>query len=99
MRGRGRPIATVLTDALARRPDGRPAALAAAFAEACGWPLSREAALRAVTREGCLVIVARSRGWADQVEALDTRIRAKMNARFGREVATALDVRVGPLDR
>ena len=40
MRGRGRPIATVLTDALAGRRDARLAAAAAAFSEACGWPLA-----------------------------------------------------------
>ncbi len=99
MRGRGRPIASVLTDALASRPDARLAALTAAFAEACGWPLAREVALRAITREGRLVAVASSRGWADQVTALGPRIRARMNARLGREVATGFDVRVGPLDR
>jgi Dna[CI] antecedent, DciA len=99
MRGRGRPISTVLTDALAGRPSARLAAIAAAFAEACGWPLAREASVRAVTRERCLVIVASTRGWADQVEALGPRICARVNARLGREVASALDVRVGPLGR
>jgi hypothetical protein len=99
MRGRGRPIATVLADALAGRPDALRAQVAAAFAEACGWPLSREVTLRALTRDGCLIAVARSRGWADQVVAFGPRIRARVNARLGREIATSLDVRVGPLDR
>jgi hypothetical protein len=99
MRGRGRPIATVLTDALAGRPHARRARIAAAFAEACGWPLAREVALRAITREGCLIAVASSSGWADQVTALGHQIRARMNARLGQEIATAIDVRVGPLDR
>jgi len=99
MRGRGRPIATVLTDVLAPRADARAVALAAAFAEACGWPLSREVTLRAVNREGRLIAVASTRGWADQIASLGPTIRARMNARLGREVATALDVRVGPPDR
>jgi hypothetical protein len=99
MRGRGRAIATVLADALAERPAARLPALAAAFAETCGWPLAREVALRAITREGCLVVVASSRAWADQVHALGPRIRARLNARLGRPIATGLDVRVGPLGR
>ena len=99
MRGRGRSIATVLTDALGRRRDARQAAVAAAFAEACGWPLAREVALRAFTRDGCLIAVATTQGWAEQVRALGPTIRARINARLGRELATGLDVRVGPLDR
>jgi Dna[CI] antecedent, DciA len=99
MRGRGRSIAAVLGDALAGRPDASRARVAAAFAEACGWPLAREVALRAITREGCLIAVASSRGWADQITAFGPKIRAKVNARLGQEIATALDVRVGPLDR
>jgi Dna[CI] antecedent, DciA len=99
MRGRGRPIATVLADALAGRADARRARVAAAFAEACGWPLAREVSLRAITQDGCLIAVASSRGWADQVIALGPKIRARMNGRLGQDTATALDVRVGPLDR
>ncbi len=99
MRGRGRPISAVLTDALGRRPDARLAAAAAAFAEACGWPLSREVALRALTRDGRLIAVASSRAWADQVERLAPTLRARVNARLGAEVAVVLDVRVGPLGR
>ncbi len=99
MRGRGRPISTVLADALDPSGSALPAALAAAFAEACGWPLSREVALCALTRDGRLIAVARSRAWADQVEALAPALRARVNARLGREVATALEVRVGPIRR
>jgi hypothetical protein len=99
VRGRGRPIATVLADALGGRRDARLAAVAAAFSEACGWPLSREVAVRGLTRDGCLIAVASTRGWADQVEALGGRIRARVNARLGREVAQRLEVRVGPLGR
>ena len=99
MRGRGRPIATVLADALDGRSEAGRARIAAAFAEACGWPLAREVALRGITRDGWLIAVASSPGWADQVTALGPRIRARVNTRLGREVATGLDVRVGPLDR
>ncbi len=99
MRGRGRPIATVLGDALRGRSEARPAAIAAAFAEACGWPLSREVALRAETRDGRLIVVARSRGWADQVEALAPMILERVNTRLGRTTLSGLDVRVGPLEK
>jgi len=99
MRGRGRPIATVLTDALAGRRDARLAALATAFSEACGWPLAREVSLRAVTRDRRLVVVASTQGWADQIEAVGPKVCARMNARLGRDVASALEVRVGPLGR
>jgi len=99
MRGRGRPISTVLADAFAGRPDARMAAVAAAFSEACGWPLTREVALRALTRDGCLIAVASTQQWADQVTALGPRIRARVNARLEAEVAVRLEVRVGPLDR
>ncbi len=99
MRGRGRPIASVLADALASRKDARLAAVAAAFSEACGWPLAREVALKAVTRDGCLLAVASTRGWADLVEALSSVLQARVNARMGRPIANRLEVRVGPLDR
>jgi len=99
MRGRGRPIATVLTDALAGRRDARLAAAAAAFAEACGWPLAREVSLRALTRDGRLMAVASTQGWAEQVERLAPQLCQRVNARLGRAVAVGLEVRVGPLDR
>jgi hypothetical protein len=99
MRGRGRTIATVLADTLGPRRDARRAAVAAAFLEACGWPLSREVAVRGLTQDGCIIVTASSRAWADQVEALGPRLRARVNARVGEEVATRLDVRVGSLGR
>jgi hypothetical protein len=97
MRGRGRRISTVLADALERRPGARPAVLAAAFAEACGHPLCREVSLRAVTREGLLIAVARTPEWASQLEALSGILCDRVNARVGQVVATGLEVRVGPL--
>jgi hypothetical protein len=99
MRGRGRTIATVLADALGPRREARRTVVAAAFLEACGWPLAREVAVRGLTQDGCLIAVASTRAWADQVEALGPTLRARVNARMGREVATSLDVRVGPLGR
>ncbi len=89
----------MLADALVGRRDARQAAVAAAFSEACGWPLAREVALRAVGRDGCLFAVASSRAWADQVIALAPRICDRVNARLHAPVAARLDVRVGPLDR
>jgi len=96
-RGRGRSIASALVEALRTRPAARSAALAAAFAEACGRPLGREVVLQSVTRDGRLVVVARSQAWADQVVALGPAICAKVNARLGAGVAAGLDVRVGSL--
>lgn len=97
MRGRGRRISTVLADALERRAGSRPAVLAAAFAEACGHPLCREASLKAVTRDGVLIAVARTPQWAAQLESLGSILCERVNARVGHEVAKTLQVRVGPL--
>lgn len=99
MRGKRRRIATVLADALAPRNDARRPAAAAAFAEAVGWPLSREVQLRAVTREGRLLAVARTEEWAAQVRVLAPRIVERMNARLGPGTAVDVDVRLGPLER
>jgi hypothetical protein len=99
VRGRGRPIATALSDALAGKPEAASAALTAAFAEACGWPLAREVSLRGATRDGRLLLVASTRGWADQVEALAGMLRARVNGRLGRAAVSGLEVRVGPLGR
>ena len=97
MRGRGRRISTVLADALKVRTGSRPALLAAAFAEACGHPLCREASLKTITREGVLIAVARSPEWAAQLEAIGVILCERVNARLGQQVATSLQVRVGPL--
>lgn len=99
MRGKRRRIATVLADALAPRGEARRPAAAAAFAEAVGWPLSREVQLRALTREGRLLAVARTEEWAAQVRALAPRIVERMNARLGKGAAVDVEVRLGPLER
>ncbi len=46
MRGRRRTIAATLAVVLARTPQARKAALAAAFADACGPRIAREASFR-----------------------------------------------------
>jgi len=89
-------VATVLADALARRPEARLAAAAAAFAEALGWRLAREAQLRAWTRDGRLIAEVRGEAWAEQLRALAPEILKRLEARLGPGSATALDVRVAP---
>jgi hypothetical protein len=88
----------VLADALVPRSEARLASLAAAFAEACGQPLSRECAARGLTRDGRVLVVARTPDWAAVVEANAATIRARVNARLGSLVVNGLEIRVGPLD-
>jgi predicted nucleic acid-binding Zn ribbon protein len=94
MRGRRRSLASALADALAEVPSARPVALAAAFAEACGPRLAREASVRGVTREGRLLVVATSPAWAAQLRVLAPELCERLNARLGRTVASGLDVHV-----
>ena len=68
MRGRRRTVASVLADALARRPGAEAAAVAAAFAEACGPRLAREVSMRGVLRDGRLLVLVRSEEWAAQLD-------------------------------
>ncbi len=96
MRGRRQTIASVLAQALGRRADAEGAALAAAFAEACGPRLAREVSLRGPLKDGRLLVLARSAAWAAQVEALAPELCARVNARLGRAVAPGLEVRVAP---
>lgn len=96
MRGRRQTIASVLARALAARGEGEGAALAAAFAEACGPRLAREVSLRGPLRDGRLLVLARSSAWAAQVEALAPELCDRVNARLGRPVAIGLEVRVAP---
>jgi predicted NAD/FAD-dependent oxidoreductase len=93
-RGRRRTIASVVAETLSRRPEARRPAAAAAFAEACGWPLSRELAVRGLGPDGHLWVVASSAEWARQAEGIAEEIVARMNARLGRPAVSALDVRV-----
>jgi hypothetical protein len=96
MRGRRRTVAAVLAEALAARPGAGAAALAAAFADACGPRLAREASLRGVARDGRLLVLVRSPAWGQQIAALEREICAALNARLGRTAARGLDVRVAP---
>lgn len=92
MRGRRRTLASTLLDALERVPGAQAAALAAAFAEACGPRLARETSLRGTTQDGRLLVVVRTRAWADQVSTLAPVLCERVNARLGRQVATGLSV-------
>lgn len=96
MRGRRRTLASVIAESLASRGAAEPVAIAAAFAEACGPRLAREVSCRGVTREGHLLVVARTPAWASQVEALGETLCARVNARLGRTAARGLDVHVAP---
>jgi hypothetical protein len=95
-RGRGQRVAGVLAKALARTHGARLPAAAAAFAEACGFPLARECAARALTRDGRLLVEARSERWAEQLVALAPAIAARVNERLGADAVSAIEVRVRP---
>ena len=95
MRGRSRTLADALAEALSARPQARKAALAAAFAEACGTRLAREASLRGPLPDGRLLVVVRSAAWADQLQALEQTICARIEARVGLGSAPGLSIRVG----
>jgi len=92
MRGRRRTLAATLADVLARVPAAQAVALPAAFAEACGPQLAREASCRGLTREGRLLVVVRTQAWATQVAELAPMLCDRVNARLGRTVAHGLDV-------
>ncbi|HET8541344.1 MAG TPA: DciA family protein [Anaeromyxobacter sp.] len=84
----------MLAQALAPREGAEGAALAAAFAEACGPRLAREVSLRGPLKDGRLLVLARSAAWAAQVEALAPQLCERVNARLRRAVASGLEVRV-----
>lgn len=84
----------MVAESLARRPEARRPAAAAAFAEACGWPLSRELTVRGLGPDGHLWVVASSADWARQLEAVAGAVVERVNARLGRPAVTAIDVRV-----
>jgi predicted nucleic acid-binding Zn ribbon protein len=96
MRGRRQTIASLLAQALAPRRAAEGAALAAAFADACGPRLAREVSLRGPLKDGRLLVLARTAAWAAQVEAIAPVLCERVNARFGREIAAGLEVRVAP---
>ncbi len=96
MRGRRRTLASVLAEALARRPAAAAgdAAIAVAFAEACGPQLARAASFRGVMADGRLLVLATGEEWATQLRALDRTLCDRVNQRLGRRAARGLDVRV-----
>jgi hypothetical protein len=95
MRGRRRTIASALAETLVRRPEARTAALACAFADACGPRLARESSLRGQAADGRLLVVVRTPAWAEQVAALEREICDRVEARMGPGSAPGLLVRVG----
>ncbi len=84
----------MVAESLARRPEARRPAAAAAFAEACGWPLSRELTVRGLGPDGHLWVVASSAEWARQLEAVSAAVIERVNGRLGRPAVTAIDIRV-----
>lgn len=96
MRGRRRTLASVLAESLAARGAAEPAAIAAAFAEACGPRLAREASCRGLMRDGRLLVLVRTQTWAAQVETLAPTLCSRVNERLGRPAAQGLDVRLAP---
>lgn len=84
----------MVAESLALRPEARRPAAAAAFAEACGWPLSRELTVRGLGPDGHLWVVASSPEWARQIEEIATLVISRVNDRLGRPTVTAIDVRV-----
>jgi hypothetical protein len=93
-RGRQRTLAGVVAETLSARREARRPAAAAAFAEACGWPLSREVTVRGLGPDGHLWVVASSQEWAREVEALASTLVTRVNDRLGHAAVSALDVRV-----
>lgn len=86
----------MLADAFARTPGAEGAALAAAFAEACGPRLAREVSMRGALRDGRLLVLVRSDEWAAQLVAAESLLCERVNARLGRAAARGLEVRVAP---
>jgi hypothetical protein len=99
MRGRRKSVASALAEVLGRHRETGDAAIAAAFAEACGSQLIRVASFRGVMRDGRLLILVSEPEWAAQVTALSDQLCARINARLGRTAAPGLDVRVGTFQR
>ncbi|HVO18541.1 MAG TPA: DciA family protein [Anaeromyxobacter sp.] len=95
MRGRRRTVASTLAESLARRPEARSAALACAFADACGPRLAREVSLRGPSADGRLLVLVQSPAWAEQVALLEREICTRVEARMGPGSAPGLLVRVG----
>ena len=95
MRGQSRTLADALAQALSAQPQARRAALSAAFADACGARLAREASLRGPLPDGRLLVVVRSAAWADQLQALEPQVCTRIEARVGPGSAPGLSIRVG----
>jgi hypothetical protein len=95
MRGRRRTAAAALAEVLSAKPGARTAALAAAFVDACGPRLAREASLRGPLSDWRLLVLVRTPAWAEQVAALEPQICARIEAHVGPGSAPGLHIRVG----
>jgi hypothetical protein len=96
MRGRRRTVAAVLAETFAVRPEATSPAIAAAFAEACGPVLARNASCRGLLGDGRLLVLARSQPWADQLAAAAPLLCERVNQRLRRRVAEGLEIRLAP---
>ena len=94
MRGRRKTIAAALADVLSPRPEARAPALAAAFADACGPRIAREASYRGVLEDGRLLVLVRTAAWAEQLSQLAPEICVRIEARLGPGAAPGLHIRV-----
>jgi hypothetical protein len=99
MRGRRKSVASALAEVLGRHRETGDAAVAAAFAEACGSQLMRTVSFRGVMRDGRLLVLVTEPEWVAHLEALSGEICARVNTRLGRVAARGLDVRVGAFRR
>ena len=99
MRGRRRHVSSVLADALSARGRARPPPLAAAFAEAVGNRLAKEYSVRGQLRDGRLLVIASSPGWAAQIVALEGEIIGKLRDRLGASCPAGISVHVGAIDK
>lgn len=98
MRGRRRHVSSVLADALAARGRAQPASTTAAFADAVGPRLAREATVKGGLRDGRLLVVASSQQWKDQLLALEPEILGALRARLGTSAPTGLSIHVGSVE-
>jgi predicted nucleic acid-binding Zn ribbon protein len=99
MRGQRKSVASALAQALARHRETGEAAIAAAFAEACGPRLAAAGSFRGVMRDGRLMVLVAQRDWATQFELHAAEICGRVNARLGRQAAAGLHVVVGEVGR
>jgi hypothetical protein len=99
MRGQRKSVAAALAEVLGRHRVTGEAAIAAAFAEACGPRLAAAGSFRGVMRDGRLMVLVAQQDWATQFEVHAAEICERINARLGRKAAGGLHVVVGEAGR